>query len=236
VAVAEGVAGGEGRCAIPAGAAQITVLIRERDLLNRAAGRGVLEDGTEVSGGELRRLACDAGFVPVVLRGTSEILDLARMRRLASPGLRHAVGLRDGHCAFPGCEVPLRRCELHHVRPWQDGGPTSLDNLVALCVRHHHLCEPAPPEVDSDGYVRATDQWRIRVRPAGIPQFVPPRAYDAGPRPVLVGSGSGSGPAGGAATLYALTLFDEDSCLGEAGRAREVGGATLVVTGARPDG
>ena len=175
---------------------------------------------------------CDAGFVPVVLGGKSEILDLGRMRRLASPALRHVVGLRDGHCAFPGCEVPLYRCELHHIRPWQDGGPTSLENLVALCVRHHHGCEPAPPEVDVDGYAQAPDQWRIGMGPYGILQFVPPSAYDAGARPCVVGSGS----ARGAATLYALSLFEEDRSLGEADRAEDVAGATLVTVAARPDG
>ena len=205
--------------------------MREQDLRDRAAGRGLLADGTEVSAGELRRLVCDAGFIPVVLGGKSEILDLGRMRRLASPALRHAVGLRDGHCAFPGCEVPLHRCELHHIRPWQDGGPTSLDNLVALCVRHHHLCEPAPPGVDADGYARAPDQWRIRMGPDGIPQFIPPSAYDAGARTGSVGSGS----ARGAATLYALSLFDDGGSLGEADRAGDVAGATLVAVGGRPD-
>jgi len=233
VAAAEGAGGGEGGAGvIPAGAAQITVLMREQDLRDRAAATGLLPDGTEVSAGELRRLACDAGFIPVVLGGASEILDLGRMRRLASPALRQAVGLRDGHCAFPGCEVPLHRCELHHIKPWQDGGPTSLDNLVALCVRHHHLCEPAPPEVDADGYARPPDQWRIRMGPAGIPEFIPPSAYHAGARSGVVGSGT----AGRAAMLYALTLFEGDESLGEADRAGDVAGATLVAVGAKPDG
>src|SRR5450759_4049615 len=182
VAAAEGSGAEGGGAGIPAGATQITVLMREQDLLDRAAGRGLLANGTEVSAGELRRLMCDAGFIPLVLGGTSEILDLGRMRRLASPALRHAVGLRDGHCAFPSCEVPLHRCELHHIQPWQDGGPTSLDNLVAVCVRHHHVCEPAPPGVDADGYARPPDQWRIRMGADGIPQFIPPSAYDAGAR------------------------------------------------------
>ena len=230
VAAAEG-SGAEG-AGIPAGGTQITVLMREQDLLDRAAGRGLLADGTALSAGELRRLACDAGFVPVVLGGKSEILDLGRMRRLASPALRHAVGLRDGHCAFPGCEVPLHRCELHHIQPWQDGGPTRLGNLVAVCVRHHRLCEPAPPGVDVDGYARAPDQWRIRMGPDGIPQFVPPGSYDEEDRSGLAGSRS----VRGAATLYALSLFDDGGSLGEADHAGDVAGATLVTVGARPDG
>jgi hypothetical protein len=227
-----GTESGSGGAGIPAGGTQITVLMREQDLRDRAAGRGLLADGTEVSAGELRRLMCDAGFVPVVLGGKSEILDLGRMRRLASPALRHAVGLRDGHCAFPGCEVPFYRCELHHIRPWQDGGPTSLDNLVALCARHHHLCEPAPPGVDADGYARAPDQWRIRMGPDGIPQFVPPGSYVEEDRSGLAGSRSVRGPT----TLYALSLFGGDESLGAADHAGDVAGATLVAVGARPDG
>jgi hypothetical protein len=86
--------------------------------------------------------------------------------------------------------------------------------------------------VDVDGYARAPDQWRIRMCPDGILQFVPPSAYDAGARPCVVGSGS----ARGAATLYALSLFEEDRSLGEADRAEDVAGATLVTVAARPDG
>jgi hypothetical protein len=161
---------------IPSAAAQITVLMREADLHDRAHAAGVLADGTQITAGELRRLLCDAELVPVVLGGVSEILDLGRGKRLASSAQRHAISLRDGHCAFPGCHVPVHRCELHHIAPWQDGGPTNLDNLVALCVRHHQLCEPAPPVTDQNGYARAPDQWVIRARKGTSPEFVPPTA------------------------------------------------------------
>lgn len=232
VAAAEGAEDGKGRCAIPAGAAQISVLMREQDLRDRVAGRGLLADGTEMSAGELRRLACDAALIPVVLGGRSEILDLGRTRRLASPALRFAVGLRDGHCAFPGCEVALHRCELHHVRPWQDGGATCLENLVALCVRHHHLCEPAAPGVDADGYARPPDQWRIRMGADGIPQFIPPESYAAEARPGSVGSRS----VPGSTTLYALSLFDDCWSLGEGERGGKLAAATLGAMKGSPDG
>jgi hypothetical protein len=160
-------------------------------------------------------MLCDAGVIPVVLGSRSEILDLGRTRRLASAALRHAIALGDGHCALPGCTVPIHRCELHHVRPWQCGGPTSLGNLVALCVRHHQLCEPAPPEVDINGYARRPDQWRIRMRRDGIPEFLPPSA-------LATPTGS-AGPPGGVSglaeerlsaapsprTLHTLSLFGE---------------------------
>jgi hypothetical protein len=232
---------------IPVGGAQISVLIRESDLYDRATAAGMLPDGAQVSAGELRRLMCDAGMVPVVLGGSGEILDLGRERRLASPALRHAVGLRDGRCAFPGCTVPILRCELHHIIPWQQGGPTSLHNLVALCARHHHLCEPAPPVVDVDGYARAPDQWRIQMSRDGSPEFIAPAALAVEPHPGAsdrdtvasgapasdtVASGASSAGAAVPGTMgaqgrrpamsrrpFALTLFDADQTAAVGARA-----------------
>lgn len=222
---AQGSGDGAAGRSMPMGPAQITVLVREQDLLDRALGTGLLADGTQITTSELRRLACDAAFLPVVLGGTSEILDLGRSRRLASPALRRAVGLRDGHCAFPGCEVPLHRCDLHHVRPWQSGGPTCLDNLVALCVRHHQLCEPAPSEMDGDGYARAPDQWRISIDPGGVPRFMPPKALEATMRDRPGGVLAGPVPGPNAPKLYALSLFEDDR--GEASGEHQASGVSV---------
>jgi hypothetical protein len=41
-------------------------------------------------------------------------------------------------CRVPGCDR-RRWLEIHHVRHWEDGGPTDTANLVALCSRHHRL-------------------------------------------------------------------------------------------------
>ena len=42
------------------------------------------------------------------------------------------------HCVFPGCRVPVHRCDLDHVIPWPDG-PTCACNVVPLCRYHHRL-------------------------------------------------------------------------------------------------
>ncbi|MGC0252179.1 HNH endonuclease signature motif containing protein [Pseudactinotalea sp. Z1748] len=42
-------------------------------------------------------------------------------------------------CAADGCARPYSWCELHHGTPWEDGGPTDLDNAVPLCHRHHRM-------------------------------------------------------------------------------------------------
>lgn len=48
------------------------------------------------------------------------------------------VRLRDQTCQAPGCAVPARRCDLDHTHPYPQG-PTSADNLRALCRFHHRL-------------------------------------------------------------------------------------------------
>ncbi|MHB1009089.1 MAG: HNH endonuclease signature motif containing protein [Propionibacteriaceae bacterium] len=182
---------------IPVATAQLQVLIPYQDLLDRAAASGVLSDGTPLSAGELRVLACDADLIPAVLGSASEVLDLGRRVRLAPPSLRRAIGLRDGGCAFPGCTTPMRHCDLHHVRPWQEGGRTEQGNLVALCRVHHALCEPRPPTTGADGTSQVHDGWDVRIDRRGLPEFLPPLAIDPGRTPVR-------------RTGHAATLFDHD--------------------------
>jgi hypothetical protein len=43
------------------------------------------------------------------------------------------------HCGFAGCDIAFDRCEIHHIQPWELGGPTDLHNLLPLCSRHHHV-------------------------------------------------------------------------------------------------
>jgi hypothetical protein len=122
-----------------------------------------------VSAAEARRLACDARIIPAVLGGAGEILDLGRARRLFTGALRRALVLRDGGCAFPGCDRPYSWCEAHHIDGWAAGGDTALDNGVLLCGHHHRLVERGDWEVDLD--------------PGGLPQFHPPLWVDPDRRP-----------------------------------------------------
>jgi 5-methylcytosine-specific restriction endonuclease McrA len=38
----------------------------------------------------------------------------------------------------PGCHIPAAWCEIDHLIPDTDGGPTNLDNLAIWCSHHHH--------------------------------------------------------------------------------------------------
>jgi Domain of unknown function (DUF222) len=107
--------------------------------LREGVGTALLEGAGALDASSARRLACDATIIPAVLGTSSEPLDLGRASYTVSTALRRALILRDGGCAFPGCDRPHRWCHSHHLRHWADGGPTMLDNLVLLCGHHHRL-------------------------------------------------------------------------------------------------
>ena len=86
----------------------------------------------------LRRITCDCNLSRVIMAGKSEILDVGRTTREIPPAIWRALVARDRHCTAKGCMVPPGRCEAHHIWHWEDGGPTSLDNLKLLCWYHHH--------------------------------------------------------------------------------------------------
>jgi hypothetical protein len=94
-------------------------------------------DGSAVDPETIRRLACDAGIVRIVIDGESQPLDVGRRVRTVTPAIRRALELRDGGCAWAGCTVPASWCDAHHVIHWAFGGVTSLINLILLCRRHH---------------------------------------------------------------------------------------------------
>jgi hypothetical protein len=94
-------------------------------------------DGTPVPVRDIRRLACDADIVRMVVRGGSEILDVGRATRTVPSAMRRALEHRDGGCTWDGCDALAGWCDAHHVVHWAVGGPTSLDNLRLLCRRHH---------------------------------------------------------------------------------------------------
>jgi hypothetical protein len=99
----------------------------------------LLDDGSRMSAGQARRLACEAGIVPVVLGSGSQPLDLGRATRLFTRAQRIALGLRDGGCTARSCETTASGCHAHHDDPWSRGGATDLTNGRLLCPRHHRL-------------------------------------------------------------------------------------------------
>ena len=99
--------------------------------------RAVSVDGTVVTGDVLRHLCCDPVITPIVVDQDGVTLAMGRAVRYATAAHRRALIVRDGGCTFPGCDLPARWCDAHHIIPWEHGGSTDLSNLALLC-RHHH--------------------------------------------------------------------------------------------------
>jgi Domain of unknown function (DUF222) len=130
-----------------------------------AAGVGMLDDASALTAAAVRRLACDAAILPAVLGGQGQVLDVGRQRRTFTGPLRRALVLRDGGCAFPGCDRPARWADGHHIRHWADGGTTCLNNAVLLCGYHHRVIHQ--------------DRWQVRINAGdGLPEFLPPAHLD----------------------------------------------------------
>ncbi|WP_170206810.1 HNH endonuclease signature motif containing protein [Barrientosiimonas humi] len=113
----------------------VVTMTREQLVADLAAAH--LDTGHDISAGDARRLACNAGIVPVVLGGASQPLDLGRAKRFFSEAQRTALATRYDQCAVLGCDSPFAWTELHHEHPWSRGGATDLEHAVPLCGRDH---------------------------------------------------------------------------------------------------
>ncbi|WP_122816612.1 HNH endonuclease signature motif containing protein [Nocardioides pantholopis] len=126
---------------LPLHGGDATTMMITMDLaaLTSGLGTATLADGSRITAGEARRMACTANLVPAVLGTRSVPLDLGHTARLFTPAQRKALALRDRECRADGCSIPATWCEAHHWQPWLLGGRTDLANGILLCSRHHHL-------------------------------------------------------------------------------------------------
>ncbi|WLQ08328.1 HNH endonuclease signature motif containing protein [Arthrobacter oryzae] len=157
---------------------QVMVTIDYRDLLerlDRVDGLDSVESGTgtftftgPVTAATVRKIACDADIIPVLLGSQGRVLDIGRTTRVFPPHIRKAITARDQGCAFPSCTIPAPWCEAHHITYWSHGGATSTDNGTLLCSHHHHLIHK--------------EQWHIQVK-TGVPWFIPPPHIDPHRKP-----------------------------------------------------
>jgi hypothetical protein len=128
------------------GGAHPTVLVTvTEEELEAGSGAAWLDGEAEpVSVKTARRIACAGGLQHVELGGSGEVLNLGRTQRCFSPAQRRALAVRDQGCVIPGCAIPARWCEAHHVHAHRDGGPTDIGNAALLCWWHHQTIDDGP--------------------------------------------------------------------------------------------
>ncbi|MGZ0147958.1 DUF222 domain-containing protein [Kribbella sp. WER1] len=190
--------------------ANITVTIDLDDLKSataNATGRTVY--GDDLSAATVRRMACDANVIPLVLGSNSEPLDVGRRERLVTKHIRHALVARDRGCVV--CAAPPVMCDAHHLTSWVDGGSTTIDNLALLCRRHHVDLHAGRWKLSiTNGKVHvARPAWADppTARAAQPPDSV--RAQPAAPDPARSGGADPAGPAGvGSGRRPAVAVVD----------------------------
>ena len=115
----------------------MVVTMTLENLLGDSHTPALLDTGDRITADQARELACEAGIIPMVLGGKSEVLDLGRRSRLYDRSQRIAIRHRDQHCTSHGCDWPAAMCHVHHNTPWSRGGNTNIADGRLLCPRHH---------------------------------------------------------------------------------------------------
>lgn len=169
------------------------------------------------------RIMADSDLTRVLTSGASRILDVGTATRVWPAGIRKAIVTRDRRCRFPGCDRPPQWCDIDHVIPVAQQGPTSLSNGILLCRVHHraksrdgwwptlhedgtvewnhadgrvHLERPPGHTRNLADQLTATAAARTGPAPTAAPGPAPPRASH-GP-----GSGGGRRPAKAVAARF----------------------------------
>ncbi len=151
--------------------AQVLVTIPVLSLLGHSDAPADLEGYGPVPATVARQLAAHAPSMMRVLTDPVDggVLSVGRRRYRVPKDLQIYVRACDKTCRFPGCNRSASRAELDHTVSWEDGGPTSHDNLAALCRKHHRMKHEAG--------------WSVRQRRGRVLEWSSPagRSYTTEP-------------------------------------------------------
>jgi hypothetical protein len=164
---------------------QHTTVVVHVDVAQRAAA---LHLGPLLTDADRQYLSCDA-TCEVWFERAGRPLGVGRATRTVSRRLRRALEHRHPTCAVPGCGA-TRGLHAHHIRHWEDGGPTDLANLVLVCPYHHRahhrglitITGPAEDLEVTDSCGRPLSAGSIARAPSRPPPDVPPCPGPTGER------------------------------------------------------
>ena len=118
----------------------VNVTIDLPTLLGLSENPGQLAGYGAIPASVARALASDGKWKRFITDPqTGALLDYGRETYQPPQALIDFLIARDRTCRFPGCRRSAALSDLDHAQSWDEGGTTSLDNLGALCRRHHVL-------------------------------------------------------------------------------------------------
>jgi hypothetical protein len=152
----------------------VNVTIDLPTLLGFAENPGELAGYGAIPASVAREIAADAKWKRFITEPlTGNLLDFGRESYLPPQALRDFLIARDRRCRFPGCRRAAHLSDLDHAQSWESGGETSLQNLGALCRRHHRLKTHGGWKIES--FSDGSCTW---TSPAGKTFFTPARPID----------------------------------------------------------
>ena len=95
-----------------------------------------LDDGTPIPAEVAAALATRGRVMPVLFDADWHNIAIGTSRN-PNEAQRLLLAARDGGCV--GCCAHTEESQAHHIRFWEDGGPTEVPNLALLCHTCHDL-------------------------------------------------------------------------------------------------
>ncbi|MDO5668679.1 MAG: DUF222 domain-containing protein [Corynebacterium sp.] len=86
---------------------------------------------------DLLRLGAAQYDIMALHDSNGQTLTLGRGHRLASFWQRIALYAAEGVCTCSDCTTAFIHLDIHHLRPWDQGGSTDMINLTGICRPHH---------------------------------------------------------------------------------------------------
>ena len=152
----------------------VNVTIDLPTLMGLAENPGELAGYGAIPASVAREIAADARWKRFITEPiTGNLLDFGRESYEPPQALKDFLIARDRTCRFPGCQRSAILSDLDHAQSWESGGQTSVENLGALCRRHHKLKTHYGWQVES--FADGSCMWRS---PAGKEYFTPARAVN----------------------------------------------------------
>ena len=103
-----------------------------------------LAEGSVVSPGSLLSWLDEAYLERAVFRPGGRV-EVSVTTRLFTGATRRAIELRDRECTHPYCDIPAHDCQVDHIIPYAQNGPTTQENGRLLCGFHNRLRNQRPP-------------------------------------------------------------------------------------------
>jgi len=110
-----------------------------------------LAEGTVIAPKQLLPWLGSADYETILFDGPHTVVSVSQQRRFTG-AVRRAIEVRDRRCTHPSdCDMPASRCDVDHIVPYAQHGPTSQFNGRLQCPTHNrnqarHLTSPTSPQ------------------------------------------------------------------------------------------